>query len=234
MSGGAAISSTAALLLGALSGQPSETPPTDAHDAVVASAQLGRIDGVAHDAEGDGQPVAGARVELLCTCLPEPLTTVTDEDGRFSFRELEAGEYTLFVDRGGEVASALVGLAQGARRSTALTVAPPFSTALLEREQRQLDRGRTMIAVGGVAVAASALMFISAAVEAAKPQCRFGPEACENPPRPVLIGSLAGIGGALALGGTALILGGVRQVRRVDARLQLDGRSAGLLVSGRF
>jgi hypothetical protein len=204
-------------------------------DAIAAPVTtLGRIEGIATDAEADDRPVPGATVELLCPCLSGSLTTSTDEEGRFTFSDLPAGEYTIFVDRGGEVASTLVALPGGAHRSTSLSVAPPFTTELLDRERRQLDRGRAMIAVGGVAAVTAVLMFISAGVEAAKPQCRFGPDACENPPRPALIGSLAGIGGVLSIGSAVLIVAGVRKIRRVDARLQLDGRSAAVTVTGRF
>lgn len=196
--------------------------------------RAGRIEGIAHDAETTDAAVAGAVVELLCPCLTEPRTTTTDAEGRFAFDELPAGEYTIFVDRGGDVSTTLVALPEGALREAALTVAPPFSTALLEREQRALNRGRAMISVGGVAAVTAVLMFISAGVEAAKPDCRFGPDACENPPRPRLIGALAGMGGVLALGGAALVVVGARRVRRVDARLQLDRNAAALTVSGRF
>jgi hypothetical protein len=201
---------------------------------VATAVRPGRIDGIAHDAEAEDREVAGARVELLCSCLPDPLTTTTDEAGRFAFDDLPAGEYTLFIDRGGEVSTKLLALPAGAHRSTSLHVAQPFSTDLLEGERRELTRGRVMISVGGVAAATAVFMLISAGVEAAKPECRFGPDACENPPRPGLIGAFAGAGAALLLGGGAMVVAGVRRVRRVNPGLHLDGRSAGVSVTGRF
>jgi hypothetical protein len=198
------------------------------------SGERGRIEGVARDAEAHGRELAGVRVELLCSCLPDALVTLTDAQGRFSFDDLPAGEYTVFADRGGEVATRLLALPEGAIRSTALQVPPPFPTALREQEQRELARGRAMVSVGGVAAATAVFLLISAGVEAAKPPCRFGPDACENPPRPNLIGAFAGVGAALLLGGSTLVVAGARRIRRVDARLVVDGRRAGLSVSGRF
>jgi hypothetical protein len=212
-----------------------EPAPTVVPDHEVATrGRPGRIEGIAHDAEAEDREVAGARVELLCSCLPDPLTTITDESGRFVFDDLPAGEYTLFIDRGGEVSTQLLALPAGAHRTASLQVAQPFSTDLLERERRELTRGRVMISVGGVAAATAVLMLISAGVEAAKPECRFGPDACENPPRPGLIGAFAGVGAALLLGGGAMVVAGVRRVRRVNPSLQLDGRSAGVSLAGRF
>jgi hypothetical protein len=206
----------------------------EAVEEAVEAASAGRIEGFAHDAEHPGRTVAGARVELMCSCLPDPLVTTSDDQGRFSFDDLPAGEYTLFVDRGGEVATRLLALPTGAVRAAALEVPPPFPTALREREERELVRSRVMLSVGGVAVATAVLMFISAGVESAKPACRFGPEGCENPPRPGMIGALAGVGGVLALGGGTLLVAGTRRMRRIDARLLVDGQTAGLSVRGRF
>jgi hypothetical protein len=103
-----------------------------------------------------------------------------------------------------------------------------------DRREIQLRRSQAAIAAGSVAVLAGLVMVIAAGVEGAKPDCKFGLDDCDNAPRPRVTTGLA-IGAAVLIAGGGTMLGvGIHKLRRVRASLAVDGRSAGLVLSGRF
>jgi hypothetical protein len=98
----------------------------------------------------------------------------------------------------------------------------------------KLRRAQSMIAVGAVAALAGFVMAVAAGVEHAKADCKFGLDDCANAPRPAVTKGL-GIGGAIGLvGGAALVGIGVYKLRKLRASVAVDGRSAGVVLSGRF
>ena len=103
-----------------------------------------------------------------------------------------------------------------------------------DRREIQIRRAQTAIAAGSIAALAGFVLVIAAGVEGAKPDCKFGLDECSNAPRPRVTTGLA-IGAAVLLAGGGTLLGvGIYKLRRVRASLAVDGRSAGLVLSGRF
>jgi hypothetical protein len=103
-----------------------------------------------------------------------------------------------------------------------------------DRREIQIRRSQTAIAAGSIAALGGFVLIIAAGVEGAKPDCKFGLDDCANAPRPRLTTGL-GIGAAVLLAGGAALLGvGIYRLRRLRASVAVDGRSAGLVLSGRF
>ncbi len=106
----------------------------------------------------------------------------------------------------------------------------------IEDEQREakIRRAQTMIAAGSIAAIGGFVMAIAAGIEGAKPECKFGLDDCSNAPRPNVTAGLA-IGATIGLAAGAALLGvGVYKLRKVRASIVADGRTAGLVISGRF
>ena len=89
-----------------------EAPPPPPHEV-----QLGLLSGQVRDERG-GQPVADASVLLHCDCLDGARETQTNEEGRYRFSELPAGEYTIQVVTTSSEVSRSVSLPGGTKAQT--------------------------------------------------------------------------------------------------------------------
>jgi hypothetical protein len=194
----------------------------------------GRIEGLLLDREQAGVPLPHTVVELSCTCLPATMTTVTDETGRYVAESLPPGVYTIRADRGGPPTRQVFSLGLGQFAQVDLTLAPPTSSATLERRAADESRARTMLALGGVAVVGSIGLLIAASVEKRKPECNFGLDDCAAAPRHGLATTLGITGGLFAAGGAALIGVGAHRLRKLRAAVAIEDGEVALLVSGRF
>lgn len=117
-----------------------------------------------------------------------------------------------------------------------VTEAEVAAATPIEDEQREakIRRAQTMIAAGSIAAIGGFVMAIAAGIEGAKPECKFGLDECSNAPRPNVTAGLA-IGATIGLAAGAALLGvGVYKLRKVRASIVADGRTAGLVISGRF
>lgn len=103
-----------------------------------------------------------------------------------------------------------------------------------DRREVQIQRSQAAIAAGSIAALAGLVMIIAAGVEGAKPDCKFGLDDCSNAPRPRVTTGLA-IGASVMLAGGGTLLGvGIYKLRRLRASVAVDGRSAGIVLRGRF
>ena len=103
-----------------------------------------------------------------------------------------------------------------------------------DRREAQIRSAQTMIAAGSIFAIGGFVMAVAAGVEGAKPDCKFGLDDCSNAPRPKVTTGLA-IGATIGLAAGAALLGvGIYKLRKVRASVAVDGRTAGLVISGRF
>lgn len=103
-----------------------------------------------------------------------------------------------------------------------------------DKRETKIRRAQTMIAAGSIAAIGGFVMAIAAGIEGAKPDCKFGLDDCDNAPRPNVTAGLA-VGATLGLAAGAALLGvGIYKLRKVRASVVADGRTAGLVISGRF
>jgi hypothetical protein len=103
-----------------------------------------------------------------------------------------------------------------------------------DRREAQIRSAQTMIAAGSIFAIGGFVMAVAAGVEGAKPDCKFGLDECSNGPRPKVTTGLA-IGATIGLAAGAALLGvGIYKLRKVRASVAVDGRTAGLVISGRF
>ncbi len=98
----------AAISIGAAQAPVRDSPQ---QPAAAARAGTGVLAGVVVNDETPGRPVRRATVTLTGAPLPTSRQESTDDDGRFTFRDLPAGRYTLTASR-----PAFVRMAYGARR----------------------------------------------------------------------------------------------------------------------
>jgi hypothetical protein len=217
---------------------PAETTPLEPapepEAPLEATADRGEIEGWLTDRALAGAPIAGAGVELSCTCLPGKLFTISDDQGHFQFDGLPAGVYTVVADRGGPATRRTVALANGQSADVELRVAPPLDTVEIDRREREASRARSMLAIGGVAAVGAMILFIAAGVEGAKHDCQFGLDDCARAPRPKVTAGLAIGGGILAVGGGTLIGLGAHRLRKLRASIAVQDGTLALRVAGRF
>lgn len=192
------------------------------------------IEGILSDTEIEGVTMAGVRVVLQCTCLSQPVITVTDLDGRYRVDDLPPGIYTVTGDRGGPSTERVVAVTPGEAQRLDFRVALPTTSEELDRRQREATQAHTLLSLGGVSAVAGVLLLIGAGVENAKWDCKFGLDECAAAPRPQVARGLAIAGVVAVTGGAALVGLGIHRQRRLRASIAADDRSAAVVLSGRF
>ncbi len=207
----------------------------------LAPAGGGGIHGTVID-DRDFLPRRDVTINLTCDCEMEARTQRSSPRGTFHFEGLKPGRYQLELFGGEGVIHYEYEVGPDQTRELVLAIPrgrlPPRDTRNLPvysgySRQRQLLGAQLELSVGGVLLAAGALMIMGGAVETAKPDCLLGGD-CADPPRPRVARGLI-LGGGLSATVGAVLLGlGSAHLRRYRLGVQVSERGGTISLTGRF
>ncbi len=182
-------------------------------------------------------PVEGALVLIHGRGLEERIELITDVGG-YADTSLPPGTYSVRVLAGKVDETRVVTLEPGATPVDFEVDRGRWSRDV-EGTKRpdarpELRRAQLVASAGGVLIAGGIMMGITAALEAQKPDCPLDQTDCNFAPRPKIAGGL-GIGAAVSIAsGTALVVLGVRGIRRARPAVYVTPHTAGVSMSMRF
>lgn len=182
-------------------------------------------------------PVEGALVLIQGGRLEERIELSTDVGG-YADTILPPGRYTVRIIAGKVDMTRVVTLTAGPTPLDFQVDRGRYERQMEEYKRPdarpELHHPRLVASAGGVLIAGGIFMAVAAGLEAQRPACPLGQSDCNFGPRTDMATGL-GVGAAVSIvGGTALVVLGVRSMRRARPTAYVTPRSGGVGMSMSF